>query len=29
MLMRWAGSVWKSWAQVHQQVRETTDILLY
>ena len=29
MLMRWAASVWKSWAHVHQQVRETTELLLY
>lgn len=28
MLMRWAASVWKSWAYIHQQVRETTDLLL-
>jgi hypothetical protein len=29
MLMRWAASVWKSWAQAHQQVREITDLLLF
>jgi hypothetical protein len=29
MLMRWAASVWKSWAQAHQQVKELTDLLLY